>query len=111
MFNYKDCKFRVEPYKIGTARIVAWKQFAITHSFTLENSFYGYDIGEEDSRIYTHDDYPALGYKFTISIYEMHFLWKQIKRELQVTHGWLKPRTLNEMTGVPAAQIIAEEAA
>ena len=27
MFNYKDCKFRVEPYKIGTARIVAWKQF------------------------------------------------------------------------------------
>mmetsp|Transcript_34725 Transcript_34725/g.53299 ORF Transcript_34725/g.53299 Transcript_34725/m.53299 type:complete len:133 (-) Transcript_34725:5154-5552(-) len=41
----------------------------------------------------------------------MHFLWKQIKRELQVTHGWLKPRTLNEMTGVPAAQIIAEEAA
>jgi len=25
MFNYKDCKFRVEPYKIGTARIVAWK--------------------------------------------------------------------------------------
>ncbi len=27
MFNYKDCRFRVEPYKIGTARIVAWKQF------------------------------------------------------------------------------------
>ena len=25
MFSYKDSKFRVEPYKIGTARIVAWK--------------------------------------------------------------------------------------
>ena len=46
-----------------------------------------------------------------MSIYEMHFLWKQIKRELQVTHGWLKPRTLNEMTGVPAAQIMHEETA
>lgn len=31
--------------------------------------------------------------------------------ELRVTHGWLKPRTLNEMTGVPAAQILAQEAA
>ena len=38
-------------------------------------------------------------------------MWKQIQRELQITHGWLKPRTLNEMTGVPAAQILAEEAA
>ena len=38
-------------------------------------------------------------------------MWKQIQRELQITNGWLKPRTLNEMTGVPAAQILAEEAA
>ena len=53
MFNYKDCRFRVEPYKIGTARIVAWKQFQITHSFTLETSFYGYDIGEEESKIFS----------------------------------------------------------
>ena len=46
-----------------------------------------------------------------MAIYEMHFLWKQIRRELQITHGWLKPRTLNEMTGVPAAQLMAEETA
>ena len=111
MFNYKDCRFRVEPYKIGTARIVAWKQFQITHSFTLENSFYGHDMGEDDSKIFTIDDYNNVGLKFMLSIYDMHSLWKQIKRELQITHGWLKPRTLNEMTGTPAAQILAEEAA
>jgi hypothetical protein len=46
-----------------------------------------------------------------MAIYEMHFLWKQIKRELQITHGWLKPRTLNDLTGVPAAQIMHEETA
>ena len=46
-----------------------------------------------------------------MAIYEMHFLWKQIRRELQITHGWLKPRTLNEMSGVPAAQLMAEETA
>jgi hypothetical protein len=61
--------------------------------------------------VFTPEDYSDIGVKFTMSIYEMHFLWKQIRRELQVTHGWLKPRTLNEMTGVPAAQIMAEEAA
>ena len=38
-------------------------------------------------------------------------MWKQIKRELNITHGWLKPRTLNDLTGKPAAQVIAEEAA
>lgn len=111
MFNYKDCRFRVEPYKIGTARIVAWKQFQITHSFTLENSFYGYDLGEDETRAFTEDDYRTIGTKFILSIYEMHGMWKQIKRELNITHGWLKPRTLNDLTGVPAAQIIAEEAA
>lgn len=27
LFNYRDCRFKVEPYKIGTGRVVAWKQF------------------------------------------------------------------------------------
>ena len=66
----------MEPYKIGTARVVAWKQFSITHSFTLENSFYGYDIGEDESKILTSADYYNIGFKFTQSVYEMHFLWK-----------------------------------
>lgn len=39
----------------------------------------------------------------------MHFVWKQIKRELQITNGWLKPKVLFETTGVPAAQLLAEE--
>ena len=56
-------------------------------------------------------DYYTVGTKFVLAIYEMHYMWKQIQRELQITNGWLKPRTLNEMTGVPAAQILAEEAA
>lgn len=66
----------MEPYKIGTARIVAWKQFQITHSFTLENSFYGYDLGEDESRAFTEDDYRTVGTKFILSIYEMHGMWK-----------------------------------
>jgi hypothetical protein len=68
-------------------------------------------LGEDENRVFTPEDYANIGLKFTMSIYEMHFLWKQIRRELQITHGWLKPRTLNEMTGVPAAQLMAEETA
>ena len=41
----------------------------------------------------------------------MHFIWKQIRRELQLTHGWLKPRVLLEKTGVPAAELLNEEIA
>ena len=33
----------------------------------------------------------------------MHFLWKDIRKELKITNGWLKPRKLFEVTGVPAA--------
>ena len=39
----------------------------------------------------------------------MHFLWKDIRKELKITNGWLKPRKLLEVTGVPAAQILNEE--
>ena len=39
----------------------------------------------------------------------MHFVWKQIRRELQITNGWLKPKVLFETTGVPAAQLLSEE--
>lgn len=50
-----------------------------------------------------------VGTKFCDSVYEFHFVWKQIQRELNVTNGWLKPRVLMEKTGVPAAQLLAEQ--
>jgi hypothetical protein len=61
--------------------------------------------------VFLSEDYIDIGLKFCMAIYDMHFLWKDIKRELRITHGWLKPRTLNELTGVPLAQKVAEEAA
>jgi hypothetical protein len=103
MFNFRDCKFKVEPIKLGTGRVVAWKQFNITHSFTLENSFFGYDFGELDYREFSEEDYYTLGTKFCDSVLELYYTWKQIQKELNVTNGWLKPRVLNEKTGIPAA--------
>ncbi len=102
MFNYRDCRFKVEQYKMGTGRVVCWKQFNITHSFTLENSFYGYDFGEEESREFSEDDYLTVGSKLCDSVFELHCVWQEIQKELNITNGWLKPRLLNEKTGVPA---------
>lgn len=42
LFNLKDCRFRVDQSKLGTARVIVWKEFGVTNSFTLENSFHGY---------------------------------------------------------------------
>ena len=81
----------------------------ITHSFTLESSFYGYDFGEDEHRLFTPKEYAEVGSKFCQSIYELHFLWKSIRNELKLTNGWLKPRKLIEITGIPAAQILSEE--
>ena len=102
MFNYRNCRFKVEQYKMGTGRVVCWKQFNITHSFTLENSFYGYDFGEEESREFSEDDYLTVGSKLCDSVFELHCVWQEIQKELNITNGWLKPRLLNEKTGVPA---------
>ena len=52
-----------------------------------------------------------MGSKLVEAVYELHFVWKQIKRELQITNGWLKPKVLFEKTGVPAAQLLNEEIA
>ena len=54
MFNLKDCKFKVEKSKIGTARVVVWKEFKVTNSITLENSYYGYDFGEDHVNEFDH---------------------------------------------------------
>jgi hypothetical protein len=61
LFSLKDCKFKVEKHKLGTARVVAWKEFKITNSFTLENSFHAYDYGEDEIREFTVRDYRGMG--------------------------------------------------
>eukprot|EP00356_Strombidium_inclinatum_P001494 CAMPEP_0170508728 /NCGR_PEP_ID=MMETSP0208-20121228/63215_1 /TAXON_ID=197538 /ORGANISM="Strombidium inclinatum, Strain S3" /LENGTH=430 /DNA_ID=CAMNT_0010791783 /DNA_START=277 /DNA_END=1568 /DNA_ORIENTATION=+ len=38
VFDLTSCKFKVEKSKFGTGRVVVWKQFEVTNSFTLENS-------------------------------------------------------------------------
>lgn len=45
-FQYSSCHFRIEPSKMSTARIVMYKELDITHSYTMEASFFGPDSSD-----------------------------------------------------------------
>eukprot|EP00347_Sterkiella_histriomuscorum_P012087 403369941 len=109
-FNLQDCTFKVEKSKLGTARIVVWKEFSVTNSFTLENSFFGYDYGiDGEIREFKVVDYHELGCEIARSIWEYKELSVQIQKELNLTKGWLKPKLLLQVTGIPAVDRIKEE--
>ena len=78
MFNLKDCTFKVEKKKLGTARVVIWKDFKVTNSFTLENSFYGYNYGEEKINEFGLQEYRDLGIEVAKGIWEYKLLCKSI---------------------------------
>jgi len=42
MFRFFSCKFRLQPSKMKTARVVLWRENNIMNCFTLEASFQGY---------------------------------------------------------------------
>ncbi|CAG9319713.1 unnamed protein product [Blepharisma stoltei] len=41
LFSYNDSRFRCEKSKVTTARIVVYSQFEVSHSYTMEASFFG----------------------------------------------------------------------
>ena len=110
VFNIRDCRFRVDPSKLGTARVVVWREFGVTNSFTLESSFFGYALGAEtvafDKRLYR-----ETGASLGRALAQYKLLLKQIEKELALTNGWLKPKLLLEVTGTPAAEKLASEIA
>jgi hypothetical protein len=108
LFNYRECRFGVRNDKQRTARVVIWKEFGVTNSFTLESSFYGY-LRANTVITFNIVDYFALGEALLSSLLEYHYLVKELEREMVVTKGWLKPSRLVELTGTPAAEILARQ--
>jgi hypothetical protein len=100
-FSIKDCKFKVEKGKLGTGRVVVWKEFGVTNSFTLENSFYGYTHGE-DVLEFSSDEFREIGYHLLKGLHEYLICLVDIQKELNLTRGWLKPKLLLEITGMTA---------
>jgi hypothetical protein len=110
LFSYRDCKFRVETEKQRTARVVIWKEFEVTNSFTLESSFFGYTRGD-DVVAFRPQEYYRLSEALLEALLEYHYVLKSIEQELLITKGWLKPSRLVALTGTPAADLLAQQLA
>lgn len=72
-----SCKFGIDQCKLGTARVVVWKEFKVMNSFTLENSFYGYDHGPE-TRVYTQKNYNEIGGSLAMTLNDYRVCLSQI---------------------------------
>lgn len=46
IFDFKECRFKIDKCKLNTARVVCWNELRITNSFTLEVSMYGKKVRE-----------------------------------------------------------------
>ena len=75
LFSIKDCRFRIDPSKLGTARVIVWKEFGVTNSFTLENSFYGFQIAKKVER-FIPELYKEIGENLLRSMNEYRILSK-----------------------------------
>lgn len=80
-FDLTSCKFKVEKGKLGTGRVVIWKEYEVTNSFTLENSFHGYDYGTK-FREFSVKDFQNLGCDIVNSICEYQRILQDIQKEL-----------------------------
>ena len=49
LFNYRDCRFKIDKCKLNTARVVCWNELKITNSFTFEASLYA--KGNQDKSV------------------------------------------------------------
>jgi cytosolic carboxypeptidase protein 2/3 len=70
MFRYYSSKFNVSKNKKKAARAVMSSQFKITHSYTLETSYYGYFNHNRETLPFTPEKLFVLGEKLARSILE-----------------------------------------
>ena len=108
LFDYHQCSFKVENEKLNTARVIVWKEFKVTNSFTLESSMYAYTMGTEVTR-FTEREYSQIGEALMLALYEYQLIIGQLQKEMGVNKGWLKPGRLAELAGTPAADLLRQE--
>lgn len=101
VFDIESCKFKVDKGKLGTGRVVVWKEYDVTNSFTLENSFHGYDYAD-DFRFFQVSDFKKLGADILTSLQKYQLILHEMQKELELTKGWLKPKRLLDVTGKTA---------
>jgi len=102
LFNYHQCSFKVEHDKLNTARVVIWKEFKVTNSFTMESSVFAYVLGREVV-VFQERDYERLGEALINALHQYMKLIESMQAEFIDDKECLKPGKLAKMTGILAA--------
>jgi hypothetical protein len=86
-FSFNDCLFGVQKAKESTARIVLFKEFGITNSYTIEASFCGASFGNKADFHFNQEELQEFGHEFCEALLVMcsdSQLVKSISDELDV---------------------------
>lgn len=102
LFDYHQCSFKVESDKVNTARVVVWKEFKVTNSFTMESSMFAYVLGSEIV-MFQERDYERLGEDLMNALHEYMKVIETMQAEFIDDKEWLKPGKLAKLTGILAA--------
>lgn len=70
LFAYEDCNFKVQKSKESTARVVVFREFNLVNSFTLEASFAGPSMGDDEGFHYGSQRLQDMGVAFCQGLLE-----------------------------------------
>jgi len=91
LFNFEECRFKVQKSKRGTGRVVGWKELGVTSCFTLEATFAGSSIGQNIGNHMSISDLEDIGKSLVTAIQSWGDLLNkpeskaETTREVQVT--------------------------
>ena len=95
IFRYYSSKFRNEPCKRNTARLVIWKDIKLPFSFTLETSCHGYLNSERNTIVLEEKLLKSMGQSLAETIQE----YLELREEDQKRKEKRKQRRLKKRTG------------
>ncbi|VDM31594.1 unnamed protein product [Hydatigera taeniaeformis] len=72
-FSFRSCRFSLQPWREGCARITLWRKFNLTHCFTMETSLFGTNLEPGSSlRYFDRGDLQTLGRSVALGLLEFH---------------------------------------
>lgn len=77
MFRYFSCKFRIQPSKERTARVVLWREFNIMNCFTLEASLHGFFDHTRETRDFITSHFLKIGKHLASTLFEYQLMCEE----------------------------------
>ncbi|KAM7534133.1 hypothetical protein Aperf_G00000105406 [Anoplocephala perfoliata] len=72
-FSFRSCRFALQPWREGCARISLWRIFNLTHCFTMETSLFGTNLEPGSNlRYFDRSDLQTLGQSVALALLDFH---------------------------------------